>query len=252
MIVLKSRRELDKMRRSGRIAALVLDKTSRLIEPGVTTGELDDAAGRIIEQLEAVSGSRGYQGYPGFICVSVNEEVVHGIGGRRRLKDGDIVTLDVVVRYQGYYGDTAATFPVGEISPERERLIRVTRDSLLAGIDQARAGRRLYDISAAVQARVEEAGFSVVRDFVGHGIGAEMHEDPAVPNFGTAGGGIILKEGMVIAIEPMVNQGTWEVEVLPDGWTAVTRDRLPAAHFEHTVAIGSGEPEIMTWLDRTQ
>ncbi len=252
MIVLKSRRELDKMRRSSRIAALVLREVSRLVEPGVTTGHLDETAGRVIGKLGATSGSRGYHGYPGFICVSVNEEVVHGIGGRRRLREGDIVSLDVVVRYQGYYGDTAATFPVGKISREKERLIRVTEESLLAGIEQARAGRRLYDISAAVQSRVEEAGFAVVRDFVGHGIGAQMHEDPPVPNFGPAGEGVLLREGMVVAIEPMVNQGTWEVEVLEDEWTAVTRDRLPSAHFEHTVAIGRGDPEIMTWLEQKQ
>ena len=252
MIILKSPRELGKMRSSGRIAALVLQGVSRLIEPGVTTGELDETAGRIIGKMGAISGSRGYKGYPGFICVSVNKEVVHGIGGGRRLKEGDIVSLDVVVRYQGYYGDTAATFPVGKISREKERLIRVTEASLYAGIDQARAGHRLYDISAAIQARVEGAGFSVVRDFVGHGIGTEMHEDPPVPNFGPGGEGISLKKGMVIAIEPMVNKGVWEVDVREDGWTVVTRDHLPSAHFEHTVAITAAGPEVMTWLEKKQ
>ena len=252
MIILKSPRELGKMRSSGRIAARVLREVSSLIKSGVTTGELDKAAGRIIGKMGATSGSRGYKGYPGFICVSVNEEVVHGIGGSRRLEEGDIVSLDVVVRYQGYYGDTAATFPVGKISREKERLIRVTEASLYAGIDHARVGHRLYDISAAVQARVEGAGFSVVRDFVGHGIGTEMHEDPPVPNFGPGGEGISLKKGMVIAIEPMVNKGVWEVDVREDGWTVVTRDHLPSAHFEHTVAITAAGPEIMTWLEKKQ
>lgn len=247
MIVLKSKRELGLMRRSGALAGEVLGELRLLVRAGVTTGELDRRAGELIEARGARSAFLGYHGYPGQICVSVDEEVVHGIGSSRRLKEGEIVSLDVGVAKDGYIGDTAATVPVGKVSPEKARLIRVTEESLRAGIGQARAGNRLFDISAAIQGVAEAAGFSVVRDFVGHGVGAEMHEDPQVPNFGRAGTGLRLQAGMVLALEPMLAMGGYEVETLDDRWTVVTRDRSPAAHAEHTVAITESGPEILTW-----
>ncbi len=246
MIVIKSQRELDRMRQSGRITARVLNKLAALIKPGVTTAELDREAGELIKREGATSAFLGYRGYSANSCISVNEEVVHGIGGKRALKKGDIVSIDIGVRYGGYFGDSAATFPVGPISKEKERLIRVASQALEAGIEEARPGHRLYDISAAIEKTAKDAGYSVVRDFVGHGIGSELHEDPQVPNYGKPGTGPLLKAGMVLAIEPMLNQGTHEVKVLSDGWKVVTRDGRPSAHFEHTVAVTERGPEILT------
>lgn len=246
MITLKSEREIEQMRESGRITAGVMELVARLIRPGLTTGELDLRAGRLIEEQGGVVAFLGYRGYPANICISINEEVVHGIGGSRRLREGDIVSLDIGVKYRGYFGDMAATFPVGGVSPEKGRLIRVTEEALYAGISRARVGNRLYDISAAIQEKAERNGYSVVRDFVGHGIGSQLHEDPQVPNFGKTGTGSLLKAGMVLALEPMLNMGSFEVEVLPDEWTVVTRDRKPSAHFEHTVAVTGSGPEILT------
>jgi len=251
MITIKSKRELARMRESGRITAAVMEAAAKLIRPGITTGELDRRAGRLIEDRGCVVAFLGYHGYPANICVSVNEEVVHGIGDDRSLKEGDIVSLDIGVKYGGYYGDMAATFPVGRISPDKERLIRVTEEALRAGISRAREGNRLYDISAAIQDKAESNGYSVVRDFVGHGIGAQLHEDPQIPNFGKAGTGPLLRPGMVLALEPMLNMGSFEVEVMPDEWTVVTRDRKPSAHFEHTVAITENGPEILTQPSRS-
>lgn len=252
MIILKSQRELERMRLSGQITARVLADLACLIKPGITTAKLDRTGGELIRKQGAVSASLGYHGYPGNICISVNEEVVHGRGGPRVLKEGDIVSLDIGVRYGGYCGDMAATFPVGQISEEKKRLLAVAEEALSGAVEQARVGNRLYDISAAIQQKAESAGYSVVRDFVGHGIGSEMHEDPQVPNYGKPGTGPLLQAGMVLAIEPMVNRGTHEVEVLSDGWTVVTKDGEPSAHFEHTVAITENRPEILTWLKMNQ
>jgi len=248
MITIKSKRELEGMRESGKITAEVFAEVAGMIKPGVTTVELDRKAGESIRRRGAVSAFLGYRGFPAVICISIDEEVVHGIAGPRRLKEGDIVSLDIGVKHRGYYGDMAATFAVGKVNAEKRRLIGVTAGALAAGIEKARAGNRLYDISAAVQEKAEGAGYSVVRDFVGHGIGSELHEDPQIPNYGKSGTGPLLRAGMVLAIEPMVALGSFEVEVLSNGWTVVTRDRQPAAHFEHTVAVTENGPEIFTWL----
>jgi len=246
MISLKSERELERMRQAGAMVAAVLEVLRRRVAPGVATKELDALAAEEIRSRGGQAAFLGYNGYPGTICISLNQEVVHGIAGRRKLEEGDIVSIDIGVKYKGYYGDMAATFPVGRITPEKENLVEVTRTALEAGIEKACPGNRLFDISAAVQERAEAAGFSVVRDFVGHGIGTRLHEDPQVPNFGTPGTGLELREGMVLAIEPMINLGGAEVEVLEDDWTVVTADGFPSAHFEHTVAITKNGPEILT------
>jgi len=234
------------MRQAGHIVAKTLRELARAVKPGITTIQLDTLARRYIEKLQARPAFLGYQGYPASICASLNDEVVHGIPSLRRLKTGDIISIDVGVFYKGYYGDAAATFAVGEVSPLAARLLEVTRESLYKGIEKAFPGNHLYDISAAIQAYAESQGFSVVRNYVGHGIGSEMHEEPQVPNFGLPGKGPVLEAGMVLAIEPMVNAGTWEVETLGDNWTVVTRDRSLSAHFEHTVAILQDGPKILT------
>lgn len=234
------------MRQAGRIVADTLQELAGAIRPGITTIQLDTLARQYIQKSGARPAFLGYHGFPASICASLNEEVVHGIPGLRRLKAGDIISIDVGVFYKGYYGDAAATFPVGEVSPLAKRLLEVTRESLYKGIEKAYPGNRLYDISAAIQTYVESRGFSVVRSYVGHGIGSEMHEEPQVPNFGLPGKGPLLEAGMVLAIEPMVNAGTWEVETLSDDWTVVTKDRNLSAHFEHTVAIMQDGPEILT------
>ena len=249
MILLKSERELKYIRACNRIVAEVHQALTEVIRPGVTTAELGELVAKLIREREAEPAFRGYRGFPGDICASVNEEVVHGIPGLRRLTSGDILSLDIGVKKDGYYGDAAITWPVGKISGDKARLIEVTRRALYRGIDQARVGGRLYDISHAVQTEVEAEGFSVVRDFVGHGIGTKMHEDPQIPNFGEAHRGPRLKKGMVLAIEPMVNIGGYEVKVLSDNWTVVTRDGKPSAHFEHTVLVTDDSPEILTELD---
>jgi len=248
LIVLKSSQEIDKMRQAGRIVAETLAELGETVKPGVTTLELDALARRRIKQSGGSPAFLGYHGFPASICASINEEVVHGIPGLRRLKSGDIISIDVGVCYKGYYGDSTVTFPVGEISNLAQRLIDVSRNSLYRGIENARAGNRLYDISSAIQVTAESEGFSVVRNYVGHGIGSQMHEEPQVPNFGKPGRGPKLEAGMVLAIEPMVNAGTWEVETLQDSWTVVTRDRKLSVHFEHTVAILENGPEILTAL----
>lgn len=219
-----------------------------MVEPGKTTEELNEVAEKLIQEWGAVPAFKGYRGFPKSICASINEEVVHGIPSlSRKLNIGDIVSIDVGIYKCGYYGDSAVTIPVGEISPSAKKLLQVTQEALRRGIDRARVGYRLFDISYAVQSYVEKEGFSVVRDFVGHGIGKEMHEDPQVPNFGEPGRGLRLKAGMVLAIEPMVNAGGPEVMVLPDRWTVVTRDGSLSAHFEHTVAITEEGPQILTF-----
>jgi methionyl aminopeptidase len=246
MIVIKSRREIACMRESGRIVARVIETLGAAIRPGVTTAELDALAEREIRRAGAVPAFKGYHGFPGSICVSVNDEVVHGIPGPRRLAAGDIVSVDVGAILNGYVGDGAHTFKVGRVTLEAERLLEVTRRALDAGIAEARPGNRLSDISHAVQTVVEGAGFSVVRSYCGHGVGREMHEDPQVPNFGPPGRGPRLEAGMVLAIEPMVNAGRPEVEVDGNHWTVRTQDGALSAHFEHTVAITATGPEILT------
>jgi len=246
MIDLKTPAQVDAMRQAGRMVAQLLQRLQEAVLPGVMTGALDTLARETIAQLGGTPAFKGYRGFPGYICTSVNEEVVHGIPGRRILKAGDIVGLDVGVCAQGYYADAAITVPVGPISEAAQQLIAVTREALARGMAMAVPGRRLSDISHAVQTAVESAGFSVVREYVGHGIGTQLHEDPQIPNYGSPGTGPVLKPGMVLAIEPMVTAGRPEVELLDDGWTAVTKDRRWSAHFEHTVAITEDGPDILT------
>ncbi len=246
MIIVKTAQELDAMRASGKLAAQILASVARSVRPGVTTRELDELADRLIMASGAKSAFYGYRGYPGHICVSVNEEVVHGIPGPRVVQLGDVVSLDIGVEYHGFVGDNATTVLVGVTNPEVVRLAAVGQQALAAAMQMARAGRRLSDISHAVQRTAESAGFSVVRDFVGHGVGRRLHEDPQIPNFGPPGHGPKLKPGMTFALEPMLNMGVAEVEVLGDGWTVVTRDRKPSVHFEHSVALRDGEPVVLT------
>jgi methionyl aminopeptidase len=247
-VVLKSSQEIEKMRRAGHIVREVLETVRGLVKPGVTTFDLEKAADAKIKELGAKPAFKGYHGYPCVLCTSVNSEVVHGIPSAKRvLKEGDIVSVDCGAVIDGFYGDSAITVPVGErIDPETTRLLKVTEASLQAGIAVVKPGATLGDIGAAVQGVVEAEGFSVVRDFVGHGIGTHMHEDPQVPNYGEVGRGMKLRAGMVIAIEPMVNAGGPDVKVLRDGWTAVTDDGSMSAHFEHTVAVTDTGAKILT------
>lgn len=250
MIIRKSQAELAIMREAGRIVAEVLDHLEAMIRPGVSTKELDEAAEELIRRRGAEPAFKGYRGYPATLCTSVNEEIVHGIPRReRKLREGDIISVDVGVRFRGFYGDAARTFPVGTIAPEHGRLLEVTRRALDLAIEQARVGKRLSDISATVQRYVESHGFSVVRDFVDHGIGRNLHEEPQVPNFGEPGQGPRLKEGMTLAIEPMVNLGGPGARILEDRWTAVTADGKWSAHFEHTVAVTESGPVILSARD---
>jgi methionyl aminopeptidase len=247
MIVCRSASELEQMREAGRLVAEVLTEMASKVVPGVTTAELDELAEKRIRQAGATPAFKGYHGYPATICASINEEVIHGIpSGRRVLNEGDIISIDVGASLDGYFGDSAITLPVGQVSEQAATLLRVTEESLYKAIEQVRAGARISDIGHAVQRHVESWGFSVVREFVGHGIGRRMHEEPQVPNYGEPGRGPRLAEGMVLAIEPMVNAGKPAVKVLADGWTAVTRDQSLSAHFEHTVAVTSGEPWVLT------
>lgn len=246
MIILKSPREIDCMRAAGRLTALTIAELRRAIRPGVTTGELDALAEDFITRHGGIPAFKGYQGFPGSICASINEEVVHGIPGVRQVKSGDIISIDIGAIVDGYVGDAAFTAPVGDVSLEALELLRVTEEALYQGIAQAHPGRRLSDISHAIQVHVESAGLAVVRDYVGHGIGTKMHEEPPVPNYGPPGRGPRLQVGMVLAIEPMVNRGTYEVRLLDNGWTVVTADGSLSAHFEHTVAITEAGPEILT------
>jgi len=246
MINIRSPREIDQLKKANIIVAEVIEKLSSKIVPGVTTRELDQIAEAFIRSRKATPAFKGYRGFPATLCVSINEEVVHGIPGPRKLKQGDIVSIDVGVNYNGYFGDAAATFPVGEVDPEARRLLEVTEKALYIGIEKARVGNRLFDISFAIQQWVESNGFSVVRDFVGHGIGKSLHEDPQIPNFGSPHQGPRIEKGMTFALEPMVNEGTFEVQILSDGWTVVTSDRKRSAHFEHTIAISNGGAEILS------
>lgn len=246
MIILKSQDEIERMAVAGRIVAEVLEEVKNIVVPDVTTLELDKFVESYIRSKGASPAFKGYRGFPSSICTSVNEQVVHGIPSSERLREGDIISLDTGVYYNGFYGDSALTLTVGEVSDDAKKLLSATEKSLYLGIEKAVAGNRLFDISSAIQIQVETEGFSVVRNFVGHGIGRELHEDPQIPNYGRKGDGPVLKEGMTLAIEPMVNAGTWDVEILDDGWTAVTKDKNLSAHFEHTVAITSNGPVILT------
>jgi len=248
MIILKSEREINYLRDAGKIVAETHVEVKKAVKPGVTTLDLDEIAEEYIKSRGAIPAFKGYHGFTGNICASINEEVVHGIPGLRKLKNGDNVSIDIGAVINGYNGDAAITVPVGEIDAEVQKLLDVTEESLYKGIEQAIVGNRLSDISHAVQLHVEQHGFGVVRDYVGHGIGRSMHEDPQVPNFGSPGRGPRLKAGMTLAIEPMVNLGTYEVETLDDGWTVVTLDGKRSAHFEHSIAITDGKPEILTKL----
>jgi len=248
MIIIKSSREIEQLKRSNAIVAEVFEKLKGMISPGVTTKELDEVAEEYILLKGARPAFKGYRGFPATLCISINEEVVHGIPSQRRLKGGDIVSLDVGVNFVGYFGDAAITLPVGEIDPEAKRLLDVTEKALTIGIEKAKIGSRLFDISYAIQQWVESQGFSVVRDFVGHGIGRDLHEEPQIPNFGAPHQGPRLEKGMVFALEPMVNEGTYEVRVLSDGWTVVTADGKRSAHFEHTIAITDDGAEILSVL----
>lgn len=246
MITLKSPHEIDLMRRSGKITAAARALAGEMVKPGVTTQEINDAVERFIRKQGAVPSFLHYNGYPASACISVNDEIIHGIPGKRALREGDIVSVDVGAYIGGFHGDCAATFPCGRISPEAQRLIDVTRQSFFEGIRFAREGQRLQDISAAVQKYVERNGFSVVREYVGHGVGAQMHESPEIPNYGRPGHGPRLLRGMTLAVEPMVNAGTAAITQLSDGWTVKTADGKWAAHYENTILITDGEPEILT------
>jgi methionyl aminopeptidase len=249
MITVASSPEIEKMRASCHMAARVREELRERIRPGIETRELDEFVVGRLGSLGGQAAFKGYRGYPASICVSVNEEVVHGIPGRRKLKAGDLVSVDLGVLFDGFYADTAVSVAAGAVDGEASRLMAVTLEALRAGIMAARAGRHVSDISHAVQVTAERAGFSVVREFVGHGIGRRMHEDPQIPNYGDPGRGQVLVEGQTLAIEPMVNEGVPGVRVLEDGWTAVTADGKRSAHFEHTILVRNGEPEVLTSLD---
>lgn len=234
------------MRRAGQVVSQTLDMVGEVIKPGITTAELDRLIEAFIISKGAIPGFKDYQGFPASACISVNDEVVHGIPGKKVIKEGDLVSVDVGSIVDDYYGDSARTYAVGKVSTEKKRLMEITYKSLLAGIDKARKGNKLGQISAAVQKVAEDAGFGVVRQLVGHGIGRRMHEEPQVPNFGSPHEGPVLEVGTVLAIEPMINMGTYNVKTLPDGWTVVTADGLPSAHFEHTVAVTENGPDILS------
>jgi methionyl aminopeptidase len=246
MIVLKTDREIEYMRDAGKIVGQTLRELKKAIQPGVSTLELDRIADQYIRKSGAIPAFKGYGGFPANICTSINEQVVHGIPGSRQLKNGDVISLDVGAKLNRYYGDAAISVPVGEVGAELLKLLSVTEQALNKGIEQAINGNRLSDISHAVQLHAESHGYGVVRDYVGHGIGQRMHEDPQIPNYGPPGRGPLLKDGMTLAIEPMINFGTPDVEVLTDDWTVVTTDGKVSAHFEHTVAVTDGEPLILT------
>ena len=246
MIEIRSEREIALIEDAGEVVKTVLREVGKLARPGVTTGELDREAEKLIKQLGSRPAFKGYRGFPGNICASINEQVVHGIPGSVRLKPGDILSVDVGVEKNGFYADAAITIEVDTAPENAKKLVSVTKESLFLGIAKAVEGNRLFDISHAIQKHVEDNGYSIVRDFVGHGIGQKMHEDPEIPNFGKSNTGPRLKKGMVLAIEPMVNEGSFEIEILGDGWTAVTRDRKLSAHFEHTVCVTDKGPKILT------
>ncbi|SFK51557.1 methionyl aminopeptidase [Halobacillus dabanensis] len=246
MIICKTPRELDIMREAGRIVALTHKKLKQNIRPGITTGELDKIADEFIRSMDAIPSFKGYNGFRGSICASVNEELVHGIPGDRVLDDGDIISIDIGAKYKGYHGDSAWTYPVGTVNNEDMELLKVTEQALFKGLDEAKPGVRLSNISHAIQSYVEPEGFSIVREYVGHGVGQELHEDPQIPHYGPPNKGPRLKPGMVLAVEPMVNAGSRYVKTLGDHWTVVTQDGKMCAHFEHTIAITEEGYEILT------
>ncbi len=246
MIILRSSREIEQLRKANAIVAEVLEKLRKAVAPGVATSELDQITEDVILSRGAIPAFKGYRGFPRSACISINEQVVHGIPDSRKLKEGDIVSIDVGTNLRGYFGDAAITLPVGEVDRQGKALLEVTEKALAIGIEKARVGNRLFDISHAIQTWVESHGFSVVRDFVGHGIGQSLHEEPQIPNFGPPHQGPRLEQGMIFALEPMVNEGTYEVKILPDGWTVVTADGKRSAHFEHTIAVTDDGPEVLT------
>ena len=246
MIPLKSVEDLKKLQASGKILGRVMKSLRKFVVSGTSTAEVDRIAEELIIKEGAKPAFKGYRGFPATACISINEEIVHGIPGKRALREGDIVGIDLGVNYHGYFSDAAVTLAIGAVTPKVNKLVEVTRQALDEGIKVAIVGNNLSDISHRIQSFVESKGFSVVRQFVGHGIGLSLHEEPEIPNFGSPHQGPILKSGMVLAIEPMVNMGGWESEILPNGWTAVTKDRLPSAHFEHTIAITEEGPLILT------
>ena len=248
VIVCRSQSEIDKLRRVNQLVARILDELRQVVVPGISTADIDELAERRVREAGAEPAFKGYHGYPATVCASVNEQVVHGIPSSRPLENGDIVSIDMGAKLEGFFGDCAVTVPVGAVSPQASELLRVTEEALFRGIDCVRPGARVSDIGAAVQQHVEAQGFSVVREFVGHGIGTSLHEEPQVANYGPAGHGPRLSEGMVLAIEPMVNAGKPAVKVLSDGWTAVTKDKSLSAHFEHTVVVTREGCEILTLL----
>jgi len=247
-IKIKSTKEVDILRKAGRILSSIILQLQSSLKSGMSTKDMDILAEDLIRKNHVTAAFKGYRGFPGVACISVNEAVVHGIPGKRIVKDGDIVSLDIGIIHEGYYSDTAVTVPIGKITADTKRLLDVTQSSLMLGIEQARVGNRLSDISYAVQSFVEMHGFSVVRDFVGHGIGRSLHEEPEIPNYGKPGHGPVLQAGMVFAIEPMVNVGTHRTRILNDGWTVVTEDGKLSAHFEHSIVITEKGPEILTAL----
>jgi methionyl aminopeptidase len=246
VIPIKSKEDLKMLKKSGKILAEIMQRLKEVIKVGISTYKIDQLAEELARRKNALPAFKGYRGFPANICTSINEEVVHGIPNEKRLKEGDIISLDLGINYKGYFSDAAITLGLGRIDSRTEKLIDITRNALSQGIKQARINNYLSGISYAIQTYVEKHGFSVVRQFVGHGIGRSLHENPEIPNFGIPHQGEILKSGMVFAIEPMVNMGTWECEILENGWTAVTKDGMPSAHFEHTVAITDDGPEILT------
>jgi methionyl aminopeptidase len=249
MIILKSRDEIGRLKRSNRLAAQVMNMLAGLIKPGVTTAELDRKAEELIIKNGAKPAFKGYMGYKHTLCISTNEEVVHGIPGARALEEGDIVGIDCGVLLEEFYGDHAWSFPVGKVSDEAKKILAKGEEALMKGIAEATVDKRLYDISHAIQTVAETNGYSVVRDYVGHGIGTELHEEPQVPNFGEAGTGIRLRAGLTLALEPMLNQGSFDVEVLEDGWTVVTKDRKLSVHFEHSIAVTEEGPVVLSVMD---
>jgi len=248
-MIIYCKEEISTIRKSNQIVAKILAELGKMITPGVQTKELDEYAELRIKEMNAIPAFKGYRGYPASLCTSINEEIVHGIPSSRRLRDGDIISLDFGALYEGYYGDAAVTYPVGEITPKAKKLIKAAEETFYKGMEQMKPGKRISDISFAIQSHVESQGFSVIRAFVGHGIGLSLHEEPQVPNFGSPGRGPKLKSGMVLAIEPMIAMGNWDVEILDDNWTAITRDRSLSAHYEHTVAITQKGPEILSLSD---
>ena len=250
-IPIKSEREIEAMREAGRIASTILQTVAAAASPGKTTAEIDRLAAKLMDEYDCKSAFLGYRGFPAYTCISVNEEVVHGIGGPRKIMPGDVISIDVGIVKNGFIGDNATTVPVGDIPLETQRLLAATEESLFRAIDKARAGTRLADLCGEVEAFVAPLGFSIVREFVGHGVGRNLHEEPQIPNYRPQGKTPVLQAGMCLAIEPMVNAGVGGVRILDDGWTVVTGDRKPSAHFEHTVLVTDGEPEVLTMRPRT-